>query len=82
MTLFTAATSDDILAAILGAVTDEQPIEIVGHGSKRGIGRAAQAAHMLDLYGLSGVTLYEPAELVLSARTRTPLAENEKLLAD
>src|SRR5208282_2532514 len=35
----------------------------------------------LDLSELSGVTLYEPAELVLSAKAGTPLAEIEALAA-
>ena len=44
------------------------------------IGRAAQWDATLDLLGLSGVTLYEPAELVLSAKAGTPLAEIEALV--
>src|SRR5207247_1856889 len=49
--------------------------------SKREIGRAAQWDLPLDLSGLSGVTLYEPEELVLSAKAGTPLAEIEELVA-
>lgn len=82
MTTFTPSSPGDVLSAVQGALAEEQPLEIVGHGSKRGIGQSVQAAHTLDLSGLSGVTLYEPEELVLSARTGTPLAEIEKLLAD
>ena len=63
------------------AVAEGEPLEIVGHGSKRGIGGPVKAAHLLDLSRLSGVTLYEPEELVLSARAGTALAEIEPLLA-
>jgi glycolate dehydrogenase FAD-binding subunit len=72
----------DVEAAVEWALTEAKTLEIVGHGSKRGIGRAAQWDLSLDLSGLSGVTLYEPEELVLSAKAGTPLAEIEKLLAD
>ncbi|MBB6468625.1 glycolate oxidase FAD binding subunit [Aminobacter lissarensis] len=82
MTTVTPATSDEVLAAVQWALAEEAPLEIVGHGSKRGIGRPLQAEHTIDLSKLIGVTLYEPAELVLSARSGTPLAEIEKLLAD
>ncbi len=68
-------------AAIQNALADDKTLEIVGHGSKRAIGRAAQWDLTLDLSELSGVTLYEPAELVLSARAGTPLAEIGALVA-
>jgi glycolate oxidase FAD binding subunit len=74
-------TPDEVLSAVQWAAAEKQPLEIVGHGSKRGIGRPVQAAHTLDLSRLTGVTLYEPEELVLSARAGTPLAEIETLLA-
>ena len=45
------------------------------------IGRPVQTDVTLDLSGLSGVTLYEPEELVLSARAGTPIAEIEALVA-
>ncbi|HEV2505794.1 MAG TPA: FAD-binding protein [Mesorhizobium sp.] len=82
MTTFTPTSPAEILSAVQWAVAEEAPLEIVGHGSKRAIGRPLQTEHTLDLSRLSGVTLYEPAELVLSARTGTPLAQIETLLAE
>ncbi|TIQ22430.1 MAG: FAD-binding protein [Mesorhizobium sp.] len=82
MTTLTPATAAETLTTVQWAAAEETPLEILGHGSKRGIGRPQQAEHTLDLSKLSGVTLYEPAELVLSAKSGTPLAEIEKLLAE
>ncbi|MDW6025163.1 glycolate oxidase subunit GlcE [Mesorhizobium sp. BAC0120] len=82
MTTFTPSTSAELLSAVEWAAAEEQPFEILGRGSKRAIGRPVQAAHTLDLSRLTGVTLYEPEELVLSARAGTPLAEIEAMLAD
>ena len=72
----------EVEQAVAWALGEEKPLEIVGQGSKRAIGRPSQTDLTLDLSGLAGVTLYEPAELILSARAGTPLAEIEKLLAD
>ena len=72
----------EVEQAVAWALGEEKPLEIVGQGSKRAIGRPSQTDLTLDLSGLTGVTLYEPAELILSARAGTPLAEIEKLLAD
>jgi glycolate oxidase FAD binding subunit len=62
------------------AFGNEKPLELAGQGTKRTVGRPSQTDLTLDLSGLTGVTLYEPAELVLSARAGTPLAEIESLL--
>jgi glycolate oxidase FAD binding subunit len=68
--------------AISWAVAQGKALELIGHGSKRAIGRAAQWDVTLDLSGLSGVTLYEPEELVLSAKAGTPLSQIEALVAE
>jgi len=70
----------EVEEAVRWALGDDKSLEIVGQGSKRRIGRPSQTDITLDLSGLSGVTLYEPDELVLSAKAGTPLAEIEALL--
>lgn len=71
-----------VVDAVQDALARSTPLEIIGHGSKRGIGHRVHAGHVLDVSELSGVTLYEPDELVLSAKAGTSMAEIEKLLAD
>jgi glycolate oxidase FAD binding subunit len=71
----------DIEAAVQWALAEGKALEIAGRGTKRAIGRPAQTDLTLDLSGLTGVTLYEPEELVLSAKSGTPMAEIEALVA-
>jgi glycolate oxidase FAD binding subunit len=78
---FKARDAADVEEAIRAALGVGKTLELVGRGSKRAIGRAAQWDSTLDLSGLSGVTLYEPEELVLSAKAGTPIAEIEALVA-
>ncbi len=66
--------------AVKWALGNDKALELIGQGTKRVLGRPSQTDITLDLSGLSGVTLYEPAELVLSAKAGTPLAEIEALL--
>lgn len=68
--------------AIKWAAAEVQPLEIIGQGSKRALGRPVQTAHVLDLSDLSGVVSYEPAELVLTVLAGTPILEVEKLVSD
>ncbi|MCK0199042.1 FAD-binding protein [Ancylobacter sp. 6x-1] len=72
----------DVVEAVRWAVSESRPLEVAGTGTRRALGRATQEAVTLELAGLSGVTLYEPAELVLSARAGTPLAEIEAMLGE
>jgi glycolate oxidase FAD binding subunit len=71
----------EVEQTISWAVANGKTLEVVGRGSKRVIGRAAQWDASLELSALTGITLYEPEELVLSAKAGTPLAEIEALVA-
>jgi glycolate oxidase FAD binding subunit len=73
--------AQDVEQAVQWALREGASLEIVGHGSKRPLGRPLRADVRLDLSALAGVTLYEPEELVLTARAGTALAEIETLLA-
>ena len=58
------------------------PLRISGGGTMSHYGRAINSGESLSLALLTGVTLYEPKELVLSARAGTKLKDLEALLAE
>ncbi len=63
-------------AGIVAAIRDATaPLLIQGAGSKLPMLRPVQAAATLSTSGLTGITLYSPKELVLSARAGTPVAD-------
>ena len=74
-----AAALHEVMA---NAVADKTRLEVVGTGSRRDLGRPVAADAVIDLAGLSGITLYEPDELVMSARAATPLADILTALED
>jgi glycolate oxidase FAD binding subunit len=80
--IFKPRDEKEIVEAVAWAVSGGKTLEVIGRGSKRAIGRAAQTDSTLDVSALNGVSLYEPEELVFSAQGGTPMAEIEKLLAD
>jgi glycolate oxidase FAD binding subunit len=82
MTRFTPVDIGQLRDAVATALAAEEPVELVGGGSKRGLGRPLQTPHMLDLSGLSGIREYEPSELTLTAGAATPLAEIDRALAE
>ncbi|WP_245259752.1 FAD-binding protein [Methylopila sp. 73B] len=70
-----------IEATIREAADAKTPILVRGAGSRSGFGRPVQAALTLSTARLTGVTLLEPSELVVSAKAGTPVAEVEAELA-
>ncbi|WP_197325315.1 glycolate oxidase subunit GlcE [Ralstonia solanacearum] len=69
--------------AILQAAADRTPLTLRGGGTKDFYGRArAPGATVLDTRAWSGIVDYDPAELVVTARSGTPLAEVEAALAE
>jgi glycolate oxidase FAD binding subunit len=80
--LFLPETVDHIVDAAKWAAAGGAALDIRGHGTKQGLGKPVQADAVLDLSRFSGITLYEPEELVMSARTGTPMVEIEAALQD
>lgn len=72
--------AEQVLDAVKWAVSEATPLEVRALGSKAGFGRPVQAGRVLDLSNLSGITDYDPGELVLTAGPATPMAEIEKAL--
>ena len=66
---------------IRAATADSTPLRIRGSGSKDFYGASLQG-ELLDTTALTGITSYEPTELVVTARAGTPLAELEAALAE
>ena len=74
-------TEQDITEAVRLARAEHTFIAIEGGATKRAIGRSMQAPRTLSMRAMTGVTLYEPAELVIAAYAGTPVADIEKTLA-
>ncbi len=74
-------TEAAVIDAIRQAAHERTPLGVEGGGSKRALGRSVATETVLKLSGLSGITMYEPDEMVFTARAGTPLREVEEALA-
>lgn len=70
----------DVEEVVRAAVASEQPLEIIGHGSKRAIGHPVATNAVLDVSVLNAVTSYEPNELIISVQAGAPLADVQSLI--
>lgn len=73
-------SAQDLCDAVADALREGTRLEIRGGGSKAAIG-APRDARIVSMAALAGVVDYDPAELVLTVRAGTPLAEVEALVA-
>jgi len=70
----------DVEQAVRAALAGEQPLEIIGHGSKRLIGQPMATNAVLDLSALNAVTSYEPNELIITVQAGAPFADVQSLI--
>lgn len=81
------ANEDQVVEFVRAAREAKSPFEIVAGGTRRSVGRPLFDSKggelpMLDVSGLSGIVKYEPAELIITARSATPLTEIKAVLAE
>jgi glycolate oxidase FAD binding subunit len=81
MTLVCPTSEDEVAEIIRHAVAKKQRIVIRGGATRTGLHTSDADAVQLSTRALTGITLYEPSEMVISARAGTPLSEVEALLA-
>ncbi|GGF96993.1 2-hydroxy-acid oxidase [Rhizobium wenxiniae] len=73
-------TEADAAYVIRNAAADRKPLAICGNNT-RGFSRANQPAEPISSRGLTGIVDYDPAEMVMTVRSGTPVSEVETALA-
>jgi glycolate oxidase FAD binding subunit len=75
-----ARDARDVEEVVRAAVASDQPLEIIGHGSKRAIGQPMATNALLELSALNAVNSYEPNELIITVEAGAPLADVQSLI--
>ena len=70
----------DVEDVVRAAIASEQPLEIIGHGTKRAIGHPMATNAVLDVSALNAVSSYEPNELIITVQAGAPLADVQSLI--
>lgn len=74
-------TETDAAYVIRNAAADGKPLAICG-GNTRGFVRVNPPAETISSRGLSGIVDYDPAEMVMTVRSGTPVCDVEAALAE
>ncbi len=69
-----------LAARVREAYEQAAPVEIIGGGTRRALGRAPMGAP-LSVAGHTGIVAYDPSEFVVTVRAGTPIAALEEILA-
>src|ERR1700726_2438279 len=70
----------DVEQVVRAAIASEQPLEIIGHGTKRMVGQPMATNALLDVSALNAVKSYEPNELIITVETGAPLSDVKSLI--
>ncbi len=70
----------DVEEVVRAAIASEQPLEIIGHGTRRAIGHPMATNAVLDVSALNAVISYEPNELIIMVQSGAPLADVQSLI--
>ena len=70
----------DVEQVVQAALASEQPLEIIGHGTKRAVGQPMATNAVLDLSALNAVKAYEPNELIITVEAGAPVGDVKSLI--
>lgn len=80
--MLTPHTETDVVNLVRTAARSKLTLEIRGGGTKSGLGRPIDASEPLSTSELNGITAYNPAEMVMTAKAGTPLATVQAAAAE
>lgn len=79
--MLTPQSESEAAEMIANAANSGTRLTIKGNGTRAGFGNAVRSEAVLSSRQLSGITAYNAAEMVLSAKAGTPVAEIEAAIA-
>jgi glycolate oxidase FAD binding subunit len=79
--IISPASEAEAAQFVLEARAKGRKLDIVGGGTRVGLGRPACADLKLSTTQMSGIVFYEPAEMVICAQAGTPVRQIEALIA-
>jgi glycolate oxidase FAD binding subunit len=80
--MLTPSTETEAADIIREHASRKAPLQIRGGGTRAGFGNSVAAKAILSSASLTGIVEYNPAEMVITARAGTPVAEIERALAE